>query len=274
MVPYKAPFACNWVQVLDAIVDPLHTAFLHSRIGRTQFSEGFGEVGEMVFHERSIRLLGTNTRRVGENVWVRVNELILPNFTQAGAAFAADGTAPRYFGRSAFTRWVVPVDDSATIAFAWANFGERGDPPEWNRPEGPELIEQGELFERPYAERQRYPADREAVEGMGAITCHKKEHLLDSDRGVALMRRRLRRAMREVMEGKRPVQPSDLAAGAIPTYGGDSVLHLPPPAEGDDSSFLRQVEAEVMALQFAAEDLAGETRDRFVIDGLKKMEKQ
>ena len=29
--PYKAPYACNWVQVLDAIMDPVHTTFLHSQ---------------------------------------------------------------------------------------------------------------------------------------------------------------------------------------------------------------------------------------------------
>ncbi len=40
MVPYKAPFHCNWIQVQDAILDPLHTAFLHSRMSRQQFSEG------------------------------------------------------------------------------------------------------------------------------------------------------------------------------------------------------------------------------------------
>ena len=71
-------------------------------------------------------------RRVDDNVWVRVNELILPNFTQAGSAFAADGTKARYFGRSSFTRWVVPVDDSHCVAIAWGNFGERADPIEYN----------------------------------------------------------------------------------------------------------------------------------------------
>ena len=60
------------------------------------------------------------------------NELILPNFTQAGAAFAADGTKSKYFGRSSFTRWVVPVDDHHCVALAWANFGDRGDPIEYN----------------------------------------------------------------------------------------------------------------------------------------------
>ncbi|GIT20209.1 MAG: hypothetical protein CM1200mP39_30150 [Dehalococcoidia bacterium] len=80
---------------------------------------------------------GVNTRRVGPNIWLRVNELVLPNVTQAGSAFAADGTKVRYYGRSSFTRWVVPLDDENTPCFAWANFGDRGDPPEYNTPEGP-----------------------------------------------------------------------------------------------------------------------------------------
>lgn len=54
-----------------------------------------------------------------------VNELILPNFTQSGAAFAVDGTVEKYFGRSAFTRCVVPVDDERCVAYAWGIFGER-----------------------------------------------------------------------------------------------------------------------------------------------------
>ena len=168
MVPYKAPFECNWLQVLDAITDLIHTSFLHSNISRTQYSVGFGEVGQMDYFHRDAWLLGTNTRRVGDNIWFRVNELVLPNFTQSGAAFATDGTKRRYYGRSAFSRWVVPLDDEHTVCYAWANFGDRGDPPEWNTPEGPQLIEQGEVFDRSYEERQRFPGDIEAVEGMGS----------------------------------------------------------------------------------------------------------
>ncbi len=209
MVPYKAPFRCNWLQVQDAILDPLHTSFLHSNIGRVQFSEGFGEVGQMDFFERDVWMLGVNTRRVGENVWFRVNELVLPNFTQAGSAFASDGTQRRLYGRSSFTRWVVPVDDENTLALAWANFGERGDPPEWNTPEGPELIEQGEEFDRTYEERQRSPGDAEATEGMGRITVHKNENLVSSDRGITLMRKRLREQIRAVQNGETPARASE-----------------------------------------------------------------
>ena len=95
--PYRIDYNCNWLQILDAIMDPIHTSFLHSTISGTQFSEGLGEIGELEIHERGIQFLGSNTRRVNEHVWVRVNELILPNFTQAGAAFAADGTKTRFF---------------------------------------------------------------------------------------------------------------------------------------------------------------------------------
>lgn len=272
MVPYKAPFRCNWLQVLDAIVDPIHTSFLHSSISREQFSEGFGEVGTMDFFERGSWILGCNTRRVGSNVWLRLNELVLPNFTQAGAAFATDGTAQRYYGRSAFSRWVVPIDDENTIALAWANFGERGDPPEWNTSEGPELIEQGEVFDRPYEQRQRFPADAEAVEGMGAITVHGDEQLAPSDKGIALMRRRLREQIRMVARGERPARATDVEVTPIPTYGGDTVLCLPRHASGDESEALSRLAHAFMDVQFEADSMPESRRVEFVTGRLKALE--
>jgi nitrite reductase/ring-hydroxylating ferredoxin subunit len=272
MVPYKAPFRCNWLQVLDAIVDPIHTSFLHSSISREQFSEGFGEVGVMDFFERGNWLLGCNTRRVGDNVWLRLNELVLPNFTQAGAAFATDGTARRYYGRSAFSRWVVPIDDENTIALAWANFGERADPPEWNTPEGPELIEQGEVFDRTYEERQRFPADAEAVEGMGPITVHRNENLAPSDKGVALMRRRLREQIRALAQGERPGRATDLALTPVPTYGGDTVLNIPRRKAGDESEGLSRLAHAFMEMQFEADSMSESQRVEFVTEGLKTLE--
>jgi hypothetical protein len=272
MVPYRAPFHCNWLQVTDAILDPIHTAFLHSRISRAQFSEGFGVIGEMKFYERALGFLGTATRRVGDNVWVRVNELVLPNFTQAGAAFATDGTKQRYFGRTAFTRWVVPVDDEETTCFAWANFGERADPPSYNTPEGPELIEQGERFDRPYEEKQRFPADAEATEGMGRITEHDKENLVPSDKGIVRFRLRLKQIIRALQDGEEPDHANKLWSKPIPTYGGDTVLKLPA-GSGDDHAYLRTVGQAVMEVQFQAEHLRGAERDALVTERLKDIEK-
>jgi len=272
MVPYKVPFRCNWLQVLDAILDPLHTSFLHSNIGRVQFSEGFGEVGQMDFFERDVWMLGVNTRRVGENVWFRVNELVLPNFTQAGSAFAADGTQRRLYGRSSFTRWVVPVDDENTLALAWSNFGERGDPPEWNTPEGPELIEQGEVFDRTYEERQRSPGDAEATEGMGRITVHKNENLVSSDRGITLMRKRLREQIRAVQNGETPARASVANSGLIPTYGGDTVLRIPRNGNPDESQTLSELAHAFMKMQYQADGLNEDERVRFVGERLTELE--
>jgi nitrite reductase/ring-hydroxylating ferredoxin subunit len=270
--PYKAPFECNWLQVLDAILDPVHTTFLHSQVSRQQFSEGMAELGELKFYERDeMRFMGTNSRRVGDHIWIRLNELILPNFTQAGAAFATDGTQSRYFGRSAFTRWVVPVDDTNCIAFAWANFGDRADPEEYNTDLGAELIEQGEPLIRPYEEKQRHPADVEAVEGMGPITEHRKENLLPCDRGISVFRRRVRRLCRELQDGKPPPQPADLGDGAIATYGCDTVLNVPADGE-DDRALVRKVNDAVMTLKFEAERLPAAERDATIISGLKAIE--
>ena len=272
MVPYRAAFRCNWLQVLDAILDPIHTSFLHSSISREQFSAGFGEIGRIDFFERPPWLMGTNTRRVGDNVWLRVNELVLPNFTQAGAAFAADGTKQRYYGRTAFVRWVVPVDDGNTMALAWACFGERGDPPERNTPEGPELIEQGEVFDRPYEQRQRFPGDAEAVEGMGRITVHDEEHLAPSDKGVALMRRRLREQVRGVAAGERALRVTDLAPNPVPTYGGDSVLTLPRGGGTDESEPFRRLAHAFIQMQFDADALPEPERVAFVTERLRALE--
>ncbi len=266
MVPYKVHFKCNWIQVLDAIVDPVHTAFLH----QDQFSDGFGTMGELEFYYRhQCRFLGTATRRVGENIWVRVNELILPNFTQAGSAFAADGTTIRHFGRSAFTRWVVPMDDENCMVYAWANFGERGDPHEYNSEEGVQLIEQGELVDRTLEEKQRSPGDVEAVESMGTISDHEKEYFVPGDRGVGMYRSRIKKYCLDLQKGKRPPQPTDLSTDVIPTYGSDTVLNIPPCEDQDDSDLLKQTNRNVMDILFSNDELTSKERDRQIIESIQ-----
>ncbi len=270
-VPYRADYRCNWIQVLDAILDPIHTSFLHSRMSRPQFSEGMGELGELAFYQRQMGFLGSNTRRVGDNIWVRINELILPNYTQSGAAFSADGTNSIYYGRTAFSRWVVPIDDENTTAFAWAIFGDRADPEEYNTPEGPELIEQGEVMDRSYDQRQRFPGDAEAVEGMGRIADQKREHLVPSDKGIIMYRKKLRKVCRNLEKGIKPEQTSDYWSNPVPTYGGDTVLNIPLDGK-DDSKLLQKIDKAVMEIQFSAESLIGSARDKTIIEAMKNLE--
>ncbi len=271
--PYKASYQCNWIQILDAILDPTHTTYLHSQNSHPQFSEGMKADGVLKFYERGENhFLGASTRRVGSNVWIRVNELILPNFTQAGSAFAADGTQPRYFGRSCFTRWVVPVDDESSMVYAWANFGNRWDPHQYNSKEGHELIEQGEVLDRSLEERKRFPADSEAVEGMGRISTHKAENLMPTDRGIALYRRRVRKQVRDLADQVEPPQPANSGSGLVETYGQDTVLTMPQRDGEDDRTYLGRIGEAVMELQFALEDCTDENRDDEIIRCLKALE--
>ena len=270
--PYRIDYNCNWLQILDAIMDPIHTSFLHSTISGTQFSKGLGEIGELEVFERGIQFLGSNTRRVNDYVWVRVNELILPNFTQAGAAFAADGTKTKFFGRSSFTRWVVPIDDTHSMSLAWANFGERGDPIEYNNKEGCELIEQGELVDRPWEEKRLRPSDAEAVEGMGKISKHKGEHLMPTDKGILVYRRRIRQLIKDLENGKRMPQPQQVPGEAVRTNGQDTVLRIPQ-KESDDRKYIRTIGSAIMKMQFEAEEMPLDQRDKFIIDELAGMEK-
>ena len=270
--PYRIDYNCNWLQILDAIMDPVHTSFLHSTISGTQFSKGLGEIGELEVFERGIQFLGSNTRRVNDYVWVRVNELILPNFTQAGAAFAADGTKTKFFGRSSFTRWVVPIDDTHSMSLAWANFGERGDPIEYNNKEGCELIEQGELVERPWEEKRLRPSDAEAVEGMGKISKHKGEHLMPTDKGILVYRRRIRQLIKDLENGKKMPHPQQVPGEAVRTNGQDTVLRIPQ-KESDDRKYIRTIGSAIMKMQFEAEEMPLDQRDKFIIDELAGMEK-
>ncbi len=270
---YKAVYACNWIQVLDAILDPTHTTYLHSRNSHPQFSEGMKVDGVLKFYERNQNhFLGSSTRRVGDNAWIRVNELILPNFTQAGSAFGADGTQQRYFGRSCFTRWVVPINDENTIIYAWANFGDRWDPHEYNTKAGHEMIEQGEVLERPPEERKRYPGDSEAVEGMGPISTHKGENLMPTDRGISLYRRRVRKQVRDLVEGVEPPQPKSMGGRSIRTYGQDTVLTLPSLKGLNDQEYLDNIGESVMDIEFELEEWCDENRDNEIISRLKLLE--
>ena len=271
--PYRIEYNCNWIQVLDAIMDPLHTSFLHGQSSGIQFSKGFAEVGEIDFYERGIQYLGCNTRRINDNVWIRVNELILPNFTQAGSAFAADGTKSKYFGRSSFTRWVVPIDDHHCVALAWANFGERGDPLEYNNQEGFEKIEAGEISNRTKEEKQKSPGDAEAVEGMGSISSHKGEHLMPTDKGVMIYRRRIRKLIKDLEEGQDPPQPQKVKGQVVRTNGQDTILKAPK-KKNNDKEYVKSICSTIMNMQFDLEDMTLNERDNIIIKNLQEMEER
>ena len=157
------------------------------------------------------------------------------------------------------------------MAFAWGNFGERADPPEYNTLEGMQQIEQGEILDRTYEERQRRPGDVEAVEGMGAIADQEKEFLLPGDQGVSLYRRQLRQLARNLEKGQAPPQPTDLGDDFIPTYGSDTVLHRPLSPDQDDQKLLRETGKKVMDILFDSDAGPAPDRDSRIIAQLQQL---
>jgi hypothetical protein len=73
----------------------------------------------------------------------------------------------------------------------------------------------GQVEDRPYAERQRQPGDYEVQVSQRPIAVHALENLASSDRGVAALRRLIRRSIRAVESG---------TAGSAATLGDDGVI--------------------------------------------------
>ncbi len=243
---YCVRYDCNWLQIMDNSMDPVHSSFLHTTISGPQFSDIFGALPVVDYHERKIGFFYTNARRVGDHVWIRTHDNISPNMAQSGAVTSLDASRQLLFGRAGFSRWIVPVDDSHSKVLALRYFGPKSDPPkaEDKTLEAFEMLESGGLRNRTYAERQRNPSDFEALEGQGPIVAHARENMASTDLGIAMRRQRLRKAVRALAAGEAPIQPSALAVnGIVPSHGGDTVLHLP--ARANDRAYILDVSRQV-----------------------------
>ena len=48
MIPGRKYFyPCNWLQILENAMDPTHTAFLHTIVAGSQFTDEFGVLPEL-----------------------------------------------------------------------------------------------------------------------------------------------------------------------------------------------------------------------------------
>ena len=81
--------------------------------------------------------------------------------------------------------------------------------------------------ERSWEEGQAMPGDYEAQVSQGPITVHAEERLATTDKGVALYRRMLRQAVRELAAGTEPPQLGAGPDGQVPTMAGDVIVRVP-----------------------------------------------
>lgn len=226
-IPFSITTHCNWLQVYENTQDPIHVLHLHARSSGVQFGAASGIDQIIDYRDTPLGMINVQTREVGEHIWIRSTETILPNMNQGGAIWE-EAESEKVFNRSAFTRWMVPQDNFVTRTIGWRLFSHDLDP----RDQGDRSkvgVESIDFIgqtkdERSYEESQRFPGDYEAQVSQRPIAIHNLENLASSDRGVARLRQIIRTRIRELKDGTEPVQPAPNSLGLVPTFVQDSVV--------------------------------------------------
>jgi phenylpropionate dioxygenase-like ring-hydroxylating dioxygenase large terminal subunit len=232
-------YPCNWLQILENAMDPVHTAFLHTIVSGSQFTDEFGKVPELDFIETPVGIIYIATRRVGENVWARMVENVLPNLQQV-APIWEDGHRPHPFDGPMMSRWIVPQDDTHTMFIEFRHASEKeGVTPTWWADRS--VVLPGQLANGDSQEAsQRRPGDYEAQVSQRPIAVHALEHLGATDRGVIMFRQQIRKGIRAVQAGEAPPGLCLKADAVIPTYCNDTIVRVPiAPTPEEDRQLMR-----------------------------------
>ena len=183
MVPgQKYCYPCNWLQILENTMDPVHTAFLHTIVSGAVFTDEFGVLPELEFVETPVGIIYIATRRVGDNIWARMVENVLPNLQQVAPIWET-GQQEHPFSGPMMSRWIVPLDDTNTMLIEFRHVSETEGvvTPDWWADRN--IMLPGQLAADSYEEGQRRPGDFEAQVSQRPIAIHGLEHLGTTDRG-------------------------------------------------------------------------------------------
>ena len=255
---------CSWLQVRENEMDPIHLTFLHTRLFGVQFTEVYGDIPSMEWMETPLGMLYATVRRWGENLYLRTNDMILPNVVRV--AGIDDGAGETLFDRRGSSlNWVVPVDDTASMTIGWSDIDK-----DFAVPGNHAYIDRqlaaggyavgaadvGQTGEPSYEDRQRAPGDWDAWVSQGPITLHGREHLGATDRGVTLYRKLLRRGVRAVAAGKRPKGVDSGDTNPVFTCCHNTVMRFPHPGDEDAEqalriAFGREVTRRILAGEYA-----------------------
>ena len=240
MIPgQKYFYPCNWLQILENTMDAVHTAFLHTIVSGAVFTDEFGVLPELEFAETPVGIIYIATRRVGDNIWARMVENVLPNLQQV-APIWENGQQAHPFSGPMMSRWIVPLDDTNTMLIEFRHISETEGvvTPDWWADRG--IMLPGQLGADSYEESQRRPGDFEAQVSQRPVAVHGLEHLGTTDRGITMFRNQVRKGIRAVKEGSDPVGLFR-DSGVIPTYCNDTVVRVPPAKTPElDKKLLRE----------------------------------
>ncbi|HEY1258013.1 MAG TPA: aromatic ring-hydroxylating dioxygenase subunit alpha [Stellaceae bacterium] len=235
----KWSYPCNWLQIMENTMDPAHTAFLHTIVSGAVFTEEFGVLPELDFVETPIGMIYVATRRVGDNVWARMVEAIVPNLQQV-APLWEDGRRAHPFSGPMMSRWLVPADDTHTTFIEMRHISETaGETAAWWADRN--IMMPGQVAADTYEESQLHPGDFEAQVSQRPIAVHGLEHLGATDRGITMFRNQIRRGQRTVAAGDDPMGLCRDAGRVIATYCNNTVLRLPVlPEDAADKKQMRE----------------------------------
>lgn len=255
----KTHSPCNWIQTRDNEVDNAHAHFLHTVMAGEQLTDAHQKLAKIYAFEAPLGLLPTQTRRMRENVYVRVNALILPNL--ARIACIEDGKETNAFDRRGpIVHWAVPVDDENCFIIGWNTIAPNLPDPKHNaymdrearagkdpltHPQLNFLF--GQDGSRSYEERQKIPGDWDAWCSQGPIHITANDHLVPHDQGVVLYHKMLKEGIRSVQQGK---DPRGLVREEVPIYTYAHNTSIPvahPGAEEDDKELIDDVERQIIA---------------------------
>ena len=217
---------CNWLQIQENAMDPVHTAFLHSTMGGTHFTEIFKALPQLNFEETPTGMTYIRTSTLPNGfTYSRVQEIFVPN-----ARSVADPYLPGDKAQSEKSRligWWVPMDNTHTIGFhIEALRVVDGKPVRSMLAQAPEGRSSGtQVARRSYEDTQREPDDQEAQCSQRPIAVHDLENLASTDRGVVMFRRLLREAIVTMQKGEDPMGiVRDSGNGMVAVSAGNTLI--------------------------------------------------
>lgn len=278
LVPFSNIYPCNWLQVFENIMDHMHTAVLHNHMvveGVDQATadgvslEGFGDMPVMQWETTRdghgcVFIAGR--RLPDDKVWVRIAEMVFPNFLQIGSLLPT--AARERHSTAGCTRWNVPVDDHNMIIFGYRHFNAEVDPEGLGSEAdcGVDSIDflEGQTGSRSYEEGQRAPGDWEALVSQRPIAIHAQENPGSSDIGVYLCRKLLREMLRGKTGPNRLYDELTARGKALPIYAQDTVLTARELPAAEDRRQILALGKTVFEIMRSADPLEAAERDAHV----------
>lgn len=232
---------CNWLQIKENCMDPVHTAFLHALVSGVQFTEAYADIGVQEWQESPTGMVYLHTRRKDDMVWVHMAEFIPPNIHQIPSTWE-DASVEKQFARPMATMWAVPIDDTHTFSIGLFIWRDSMDPAILHRSN----TSFGQDGSRPHEERQRRPGDYDAQVSQRPIAIHGLEHLGATDRGLTMLRKIVRDGIHAVQRGEDPDGLFPPGTKNIPTFTQDTIIRIAPrPTHEEDMQLLRETGRKV-----------------------------